>query len=184
MTAGYGMYPTLNKKHRGLDFGIGKGTKVGAAMSGTVESLTYGTEGDWNSGGGYGNSVYIKGNNGVWYRYAHLSQIGVKKGQSVNAGDTIGLSGNTGWSTGPHLHFQTDRPSGPSNDINPYGYVTAGLFKATGDIPNITAENNSSESETTAESAQSALSTLGSKRFISGSFTGGGIRRWWRLRWS
>lgn len=128
MTAGYGKYPTLNKQHRGLDFGISEGTPVGAAFSGVVDSVTTG----W--GGGYGNSVYIKGDNGVYYRYAHLSKLNVKAGQQVAAGDTIGLSGNTGNSTGPHLHFQTDKPYGSRNDINPYAYVTSSLFQATGEI--------------------------------------------------
>lgn len=168
MTAGYGKYPTLNKQHRGLDFGISEGTKVGAAFSGVVDSMTTGY------GGGYGNSVYIAGDNGVYYRYAHLSKIGVKAGQRINAGDTIGLSGNTGNSTGPHLHFQTDRPKGSRNDINPYSFVTAALFGATGDI-NV---GDNGQTSSTGTSSSIAGMPVATRRSIPKAFRGaqeGGI---------
>lgn len=160
MTAGYGKYPTLNKQHRGLDFGIAEGTPVGAAFSGVVDSVTTG----W--GGGYGNSVYIKGDNGVYYRYAHLSKLNVKAGQQVAAGDTIGLSGNTGNSTGPHLHFQTDRPYGSRNDINPYAYVTSSLFQATGNI-NIGEDGKTSSTGTASQIAHIPVQT---RKFIPKAF--------------
>ena len=86
----------------------------------------------------------MKGNNGLYYRYGHLSKVGVKAGQLVNAGDTIGLSGNTGYSTGPHLHFQVQRSTANSSDISPYNYITSALFQAKGDInmPNDTKGSN------------------------------------------
>ena len=73
-----------------MDFGISEGTKVGAAYSGVVDTAAIG----YNSG--YGNYVYIKGDNGVYYRYGHLSKLNVSNGQRVAAGELIGLSGNTG----------------------------------------------------------------------------------------
>ena len=58
------------------------------------------------SQGGFGNVVYIKHRNQHTTVYAHLSRIGVRKGQSVGQGDQIGAVGATGWATGPHLHFE------------------------------------------------------------------------------
>lgn len=161
MTAGYGKYPTINRQHRGLDFGISVGTPVGAAYSGTVDSTTSG----W--GGGFGNSVYVRGNNGVYYRYAHLSSVKVKNGQNISAGDTIGLSGNTGNSTGPHLHFQTDKPYGSTNDINPYGYVTSSLFQSNGDV----SMGNNGTTSTTGTSSQMASIPVSTRKFIPKAFS-------------
>lgn len=76
----------------------------------------------------------IQGDNGLYYRYGHLSQVGVSDGQRVEAGQLIGLSGNTGYSTGPHLHFQVQTGTANNTDISPYGYITSGLFGATGNI--------------------------------------------------
>jgi murein DD-endopeptidase MepM/ murein hydrolase activator NlpD len=56
--------------------------------------------------GGYGNAVVVKHANGHTTVYAHLSQISVRRGQSVSQGQTIGKVGATGWATGPHLHFE------------------------------------------------------------------------------
>lgn len=84
--------------HNGLDFGIPVGTDVEATMDGKVVYA------GWNNEG-YGNLVIVE--NGPYRTYyAHLSQIPVQLGESVSAGSTIGLSGNTGNSTGPHLHYE------------------------------------------------------------------------------
>ncbi|PKO00742.1 MAG: hypothetical protein CVU42_02635 [Chloroflexi bacterium HGW-Chloroflexi-4] len=89
---------TSHEGHVALDFGVPVGTKVKATMTGEV------TFADWNTEG-YGNLVII--DNGVYKAYyAHLSNIPVKKGQFVTDGAIIGLSGNTGNSTGPHLHYE------------------------------------------------------------------------------
>jgi len=56
---------------------------------------------------GYGNYVVIDNGNNVTSLYAHLSKIVVTKGQNVQPGDVIGLEGQTGWATGPHVHFET-----------------------------------------------------------------------------
>lgn len=83
--------------HAGLDFGAKLGTKVYAHDSGVVTIV--------GNGGGYGN--YIEIDHGSYRtRYAHLKQISVSRGQKVSGGTVIGLSGNTGNSTGPHLHFE------------------------------------------------------------------------------
>lgn len=83
--------------HTGLDFAVPIGTPVKAANSGKVVMA--------GGGGDAGNVVMIKHTDGHWTNYQHLSKIGVKVGQNVKTGDVIGQSGNTGFSTGPHLHF-------------------------------------------------------------------------------
>jgi murein DD-endopeptidase MepM/ murein hydrolase activator NlpD len=84
--------------HAGLDFKGAIGSPIFAAADGRV------TFAGWKSG--YGQAIEITHGNGMLTRYAHLSRIGVKVGQEVDAGDTIGGLGSTGRSTGPHLHFE------------------------------------------------------------------------------
>lgn len=84
--------------HNGIDFGVIVGTPIKATMDGKV------TYAGWNNQG-YGNLVIVE--NGAYKTYyAHLSSIPVSVGEAVAAGTTIGLSGNTGNSTGPHLHYE------------------------------------------------------------------------------
>ena len=83
--------------HEGIDIGAPEGTPVAAAMGGVV------TQAGVN--GGYGNFIAIDHGNGYQTNYGHLSAIGVAPGQTVTAGQNIGAVGTTGWSTGPHLHF-------------------------------------------------------------------------------
>jgi len=84
--------------HVALDFGVPEGTNIKTTMGGKV------TYAGWNNEG-YGNLVIVE--NGAYKTYyAHLSSIPVKVGQSVKDGEVIGLSGNTGNSTGPHLHYE------------------------------------------------------------------------------
>jgi murein DD-endopeptidase MepM/ murein hydrolase activator NlpD len=88
--------------HGGIDFRSAIGTKVMAASSGTVtdtESVKI------KQGCQYGKWVLIKHPNGLSTIYGHLSQVSVKPGDTVMVGDTLGYSGQTGYSTGPHLHF-------------------------------------------------------------------------------
>jgi murein DD-endopeptidase MepM/ murein hydrolase activator NlpD len=83
--------------HTGLDIRANTGTTVMAAMDGTV-SVT-------NENWVYGKYVILSHPNGYKTLYAHLSAISVKQGDKVSQGRKIGESGNTGYSTGPHLHF-------------------------------------------------------------------------------
>ena len=85
--------------HPGLDFPVAAGTPVAAAGRGCVISAGY-------DSGGYGNLVVIQHRLGVTTWYAHLSSIAVRVGQCVVGGNRIGLAGSTGFSTGPHLHFE------------------------------------------------------------------------------
>ncbi|MCR5101701.1 MAG: M23 family metallopeptidase [Butyrivibrio sp.] len=84
--------------HKGVDWATPVGTAVMASSSGVV------TRAGWGSG--YGYVVYVSHSDGRQTRYGHLSKILVKVGQSVSQGEKIALSGNTGVSTGPHLHFE------------------------------------------------------------------------------
>ncbi|NQV88277.1 MAG: peptidoglycan DD-metalloendopeptidase family protein [Parcubacteria group bacterium] len=91
------------KGHNGVDFGVSVGASVKAALSGVVEGV--GNTDNVCPGASYGKWVLIKHSNGLSTLYAHLSLIKMQAGQKVDTGDTIGYSGNTGYSTGPHLHF-------------------------------------------------------------------------------
>ena len=84
--------------HKGIDWATPVGTAVMASRGGTVIRAGWGS--------GYGYCVYIQHPDGVVTRYGHLSKILVKQGQSVSQGEKIALSGNTGVSSGPHLHFE------------------------------------------------------------------------------
>jgi murein DD-endopeptidase MepM/ murein hydrolase activator NlpD len=84
--------------HKAIDWGTPVGTSVMASSGGTV------TKAGWGSG--YGYCVYIQHPDGTETRYAHLSKVLVSAGQTVKQGQKIALSGNTGVSTGPHLHFE------------------------------------------------------------------------------
>jgi hypothetical protein len=87
--------------HEGIDYGVPVGTPIVAAHGGTVVEV--------RESSSYGNMIRIRGDNGTDTLYAHLSSFGVQEGQQVTAGQQIALSGNTGRSTGPHLHFEAIR---------------------------------------------------------------------------
>ncbi|MEM8638892.1 MAG: peptidoglycan DD-metalloendopeptidase family protein [Cyanobacteria bacterium P01_G01_bin.54] len=97
LTSGYG--PRWGRMHRGIDIAAPTGTPIHAAAPGVV--ITAG----WNSGG-YGNLVEIRHPDGSKTLYAHNSRILVRKGDRVTQGQQIALMGSTGFSTGPHLHFE------------------------------------------------------------------------------
>lgn len=91
----------LSSYHTGIDYRAGIGTTVKAAATGKVVTADgFG----WNSG--WGKTIVVDHGNGRTSRYAHLSSLGVGVGDWVNQGEAIGYSGNTGRSTGPHLHFE------------------------------------------------------------------------------
>ncbi|RJQ34166.1 hypothetical protein C4566_02490 [Candidatus Parcubacteria bacterium] len=92
-------FSAYTSSHRAIDYVAGTGTPVRAVGDGTVMSA------GWNSGG-YGNLIKIRHNETYSTNYAHLSKIYVKAGQHVTQGDVIGAVGSTGYSTGPHLHYE------------------------------------------------------------------------------
>lgn len=107
-------------RHRGIDLvnhNLYQKTPIVAVSDGTVVAASRGA---WDRS--YGNMVAIYHGNGTYTNYAHLSKIKVKVGQKVKAGTTIGLMGNTGNSTGTHLHFEVHKGR-KWNRVNPYTYI-------------------------------------------------------------
>ncbi|MER5687189.1 M23 family metallopeptidase [Streptomyces sp. NPDC002205] len=107
-------------KHSGQDFAVPIGTRVEAAHSGVVVKAGPNGGGD---GPAYGNAIVIKHSNGMYSQYAHLSQINVRIGQAVQTGEKIALSGNTGNSSGPHLHFEIRHTANYGSAVNPVMFL-------------------------------------------------------------
>ncbi|HNW57283.1 MAG TPA: M23 family metallopeptidase [Bacteroidales bacterium] len=107
------VHPVLGvpRWHYGLDFHVPYGTNVYATGDGSVIESGY-------NNGGFGNCVVIDHGNGLQSTYGHLSKIKVPLGTKVKRGDLIGLSGSSGISSGPHLHYQIDQFGKHKNPIN------------------------------------------------------------------
>jgi murein DD-endopeptidase MepM/ murein hydrolase activator NlpD len=116
--AGYAQAgPHWANTHSGQDFVVGSGTKVRAAHTGTVVTAGW--------GGAYGNNIVIKHADHTYSQYGHLSHIGVSIGQHVITGQQIGLSGSTGNSTGPHLHFEIRTTPYYGSSVEPLHFLRA-----------------------------------------------------------
>ncbi len=102
--------PRWGRHHDGKDYAVPVGTPVKAAAGGTVVHV--------GRSGGYGNTVIIEHQRGMQTLYAHLNSYNVRQGQYVNRGQVIAYSGNTGRSTGPHLHFEVRVNGRPVNPVN------------------------------------------------------------------
>jgi len=117
MASGYGMRIDPHYKtpafHEGMDFTAPTGTPIYATGDGIVERADNGSR-------GYGNHVRIDHGFGYLTLYAHMSEIAVKPGQKVSRGEVIGYVGNTGKSSGPHLHYEVHKNDRPINPINFY----------------------------------------------------------------
>ncbi|MBD2493680.1 peptidoglycan DD-metalloendopeptidase family protein [Nostoc sp. FACHB-280] len=111
-TSGYGW--RWGRMHKGIDVANAVGTPVYASADGVIEKA------GWNKGG-YGNLVDIRHPDGSMTRYGHNSKILVRAGQQVRQGETIALMGSTGFSTGPHTHFEI-HPSG-KGAVNPIAFL-------------------------------------------------------------
>ncbi|MGW1185837.1 M23 family metallopeptidase [Streptomyces drozdowiczii] len=103
--------------HTGIDFPVATGTSVKAITSGTVVTAGW--------GGAYGNQVVIKHADGHYSQYGHMSSLSVSAGQTVTAGQQVGLSGATGNATGPHLHFEVRTGPEYGSDIDPIAYLAS-----------------------------------------------------------
>lgn len=150
--------------HLGVDFAVGVGTTVISSADGVVKSSggnsknTYGTKDR-----SYGLYVIIDHGGGYETVYAHLSQINIGGGQAVKQGQAIGLSGNTGYSTGPHLHFEL-RKNGNKIDPSPH---MGGAYA-------VTVGGNNSGASSTAGMYSGSEAASGSE-LIGGINTGGNI---------
>ena len=111
ITSGFGPRALGGGFHPGLDIAAPEGTPIAAAMGGVV------TFAGWNDGG-YGNFVILDNGGGINTAYAHQSQIAVSAGETVSQGETIGYVGTTGFSTGPHLHFEVRVDGTAQNPLN------------------------------------------------------------------
>lgn len=105
-------HPVLKsvKFHRGVDIAVSIGTPVHSGIKGKVTFA--------GRKGNYGNLVEIEGNDGIKVRYAHLNSIDVVTGQKVSDGEKVAETGNTGMSTGPHLHYEIIIDENPVNPLN------------------------------------------------------------------
>ena len=99
------------RQHNGIDIAVPKGTPVVATAGGVVVHA--------ERHGGYGRMVTIDHGGGLMTRYAHLQSIGVRRGERVAQGKRIGRSGQSGRTTGPHLHYEVHRQGTPV-DPRPY----------------------------------------------------------------
>ncbi|WP_051874706.1 M23 family metallopeptidase [Streptomyces exfoliatus] len=121
LTASYNQGGAMwSHKHSGQDFAVPVGTPVKAAGAGTVVKAGPNGGGD---GPAYGNAIVVKHTNGTYSQYAHLSKIKVHVGQKVGAGQQIALSGNTGNSSGPHLHFEIRTTPNYGSSVNPAAFL-------------------------------------------------------------
>jgi len=112
LTSGYGM--RWGRMHRGIDIANSIGTPVYASAAGVIERA------GWNNGG-YGNVVDIRHYDGSLTRYAHNSRILVRVGQHIEQGQQIAAMGSTGFSTGPHSHFEIHPPG--KGAVNPIAFL-------------------------------------------------------------
>jgi murein DD-endopeptidase MepM/ murein hydrolase activator NlpD len=99
--------------HTGVDIGAPSGTPIRVAAAGVVLAN--------DSGGPYGNHTLVSHGNGIFSMYAHQSRFGASVGQSLRAGQVVGYVGSTGYSTGPHLHFEIHVGGTPYNPMGWYG---------------------------------------------------------------
>lgn len=119
-TAVYGQKGSWSIGHTGQDFAVAVGSAVRAPLGGRVFKTGYDKS--------YGNYVIVQMKDGAYMRFAHLSAIGVKPGAKIGDGGYVGKSGNTGHSTGPHLHIEVMTPQsggrfGRGNFVNPVEYL-------------------------------------------------------------
>ena len=141
ITSGYG--PRSLDNHKGVDITSGgsgsiMGRQIVAVADGIVASVNnscthnYGKSGSCGCGGGYGNYVVILHSDGTYATlYGHMSSAVVQVGQSVTQGQTIGYGGTTGWSTGPHLHFEVHKipfSYDRSNTLDPQDFIGSSYY--------------------------------------------------------
>ena len=121
LNAGFGYridpFDRVNRFHYGQDISVNNGTPIYAPADGTIKVARY--------MGGFGKSIKIDHGYGYTTFYAHLSKFNIKSNQKIKRGDIIGYSGNTGRSTGPHLHYEVHYYGKPQNPLDYFfsGYM-------------------------------------------------------------
>lgn len=124
ITSGFGYRAQFGRMHKGVDFAMASGDTVRVPLPGRIDRVDFERH-------GYGHFVVVRHDNGMETRYAHLSSVFVREGEYVSQGQPIALSGNTGNSTGPHLHFET-RYMGSAVDPMSVFDFGAGFMRASG----------------------------------------------------
>ena len=131
ITSNYGYRRSFGRMHKGLDIKVYTGDTIYSAFNGKVRIVAY-------ERGGYGKYIVIRHPNGLETTYGHLSKQMVRENQIVKAGEPIGLGGNTGLSTGSHLHFETRFMGQAINPAEMFDFVAQDvtgdfyLFRANG----------------------------------------------------
>ena len=133
--------------HNGVDFALPLDTEVKSNVNGTVWAVEYQEK-------GFGNYVIVADSSGKFHYYAHLNQASVQMGDYISVGDTLGLSGSTGRSTGPHLHYEVRDVLNKKYDPN--DYITNISSPVEGD--NVV---NAIKNYTTGKISESALTIAG-----------------------
>lgn len=153
-------------RHSGIDLAIPEGTTVAAAQKGKVSFAGWGN--------GYGYRVVLDHGDGTQTTYNHLSDIGVKVGDMVDAGSAIALSGNTGRSTGPHLHFEVKKDG---RYVDPTLYFDFEHGKAVKDNGKYTSQMASISSSGSAGASSGKTSSRRSSRSSSGRGSGSSAKK-------
>lgn len=122
ITSGFGYREKFNRVHKGIDIAMEIGDTVRVALPGIVDKVSYEAH-------GYGHYVEVVHDNGIVTCYAHLSSSLVKAGDKVDASQPIALSGNTGNSTGPHLHFETRYNGTAINPMTVFNFYDPALTR-------------------------------------------------------
>lgn len=122
ITSGFGYREKFNRVHKGIDIAMEIGDTVRVALPGIVDKVSYEAH-------GYGHYVEVVHDNDIVTCYAHLSSSLVKAGDKVDASQPIALSGNTGNSTGPHLHFETRYNGTAINPITVFNFYDPALTR-------------------------------------------------------
>ena len=126
ITSSFGMrfHPLLGftRMHKGIDIGTAWGTPIHAPADGTITFA--------GRSGGYGNFIKLSHGGGIETHYGHLSRFATRPGQHVSRGEVIGYSGNSGMSTGPHLHWEVLR-GGVA--VNPRGFSFSSVATLSGE---------------------------------------------------
>lgn len=116
ITSPFGYRQEYGRLHYGIDIAVCIGDTIRLSLPGTIRQI--GTDPH-----GYGHYIIVEHENGLETRYAHLSQILATVGEQKQKGDPIALSGNSGRSTGPHLHFETRYKGIPLNPLNVFDFT-------------------------------------------------------------
>jgi hypothetical protein len=138
ITSNFGVVRSGGKAHTGVDFAVPSGSNVRNLLDGVVTNASY--------KGTYGNMIEVKSSDGTIQRFAHLSSFNVKVGDKVTVGTLLAKSGNTGNSTGSHLHYEVLQGGKNVNPLN-YNFSDKSTWGITEDLNNSSITENETVNE-------------------------------------